>query len=239
MADCQTILNNLQAKYAAKILSSAIEVDQLTVEVDAKDLTEFCIVLRDDPEFSFEMLMDLAGVDYLDYGIDEWTTEKATNISFSRGVEREISATTPVWSKPRFAVVYHLLSIKHNHRIRLRTFAKEDSPIVPSVVNIWNSANWYEREAFDFFGILFDGHPDMRRILTDYGFIGYPFRKDFPLIGNVEVRYSAVDKRVIYEPVSIPPRTLVPKTIRDDHRYLIVPKTEAAIEAQEKENGGN
>jgi len=117
-------------------------------------------------------------------------------------------------------VVYHLLSIKHNHRIRLRTFALGEPPMVPSVIELWNSANWYEREVFDLFGILFEGHPDLRRILTDYGFIGHPFRKDFPLIGNVEMRYSAKDQRVVYEPVSIEPRILVPKTIRHDHRYL-------------------
>lgn len=123
------------------------------------------------------------------------------------------------WNKPRFAAVYHLLSITHNHRIRIRTFADNEPPILPTVTDIWNSANWYEREIFDLYGILFEGHPDLRRILTDYGFIGHPFRKDFPLSGNVEVRYDATLKRVIYEPVDIVPRVLVPKVIRKDSRY--------------------
>lgn len=221
MADCQTLLNSIKEKCGeTRIQSAVIAVDELTVEVHAKDLIEVCHILRDDPDLRFEMLMDLCGVDYLHYGMDEWTTDNATNTAFSRGVEKEISATTPLWSKPRFAAVYHLLSITHNHRCRLRTFANGEPPVVPSVVKIWNSANWYEREAFDLYGILFDGHPDLRRILTDYGFIGHPFRKDFPLIGNVEMRYSAENSRVVYEPVSISPRTLVPKTIREDHRYL-------------------
>ena len=123
-------------------------------------------------------------------------------------------------AEPRFAVVYHLLSLKHNHRLRLRTFAEGEPPVMHSVTDIWSSANWYEREAFDLFGILFEGHPDLRRILTDYGFVGHPFRKDFPLIGNVEVRYDIEKGRVVYQPVSIEPRTLVPRVIRDDHRYL-------------------
>jgi NADH-quinone oxidoreductase subunit C len=176
--------------------------------------------LRDAPEFQFEMLMDLCGVDYLHYGVSDWSTEQATETSFSRGVEPTHSGLQISWDKPRFAVVYHLLSIQHNQRLRLKTFTDNDPPIIPSVIEIWNSANWYEREAFDLFGILFDGHPDLRRILTDYGFIGHPFRKDFPVSGNVEMRYSAKEGRVLYEPVSITPRTLVPKTIRDDNRYL-------------------
>ena len=133
----------------------------------------------------------------------------------------DISYTEGGWKGPRFAVVYHLLSIQNNHRIRVKTFAPDEMPVVDSVINIWASANWYEREAFDFFGILFEGHPDLRRILTDYGFIGHPFRKDFPLIGNVEMRYDAEKQRVVYEPVSIEPRVLVPKVVREDHRYLI------------------
>jgi NADH-quinone oxidoreductase subunit C len=162
--------------------------------------------------------MDVCGVDYLDYGFSEWATEETTLTGFSRGVESEPKRVIP-WHKPRFAVVYHLLSVSLNHRIRLRTFPLGEPPIVNSVIEIWESANWFEREAFDLFGIMFEGHPDLRRILTDYGFIGHPFRKDFPLIGNVEPRYDAAEQRVIYEPVSILPRTLVPKVIREDNRY--------------------
>jgi len=202
---------------------------EVTLEIVPDHLLQVCRLLRDDENFKFEMLMDLCAVDYLEYGVSEWTTTEATDTTFSRGVfEQRVFS----WDKPRFAVVYHLLSLHHNQRIRLKVFLPEstqglDGPaqgpaptIIPSVINIWNSANWYEREAFDLFGILFDGHPDLRRILTDYGFIGHPFRKDFPLIGNVEMRYSAKDKRVVYEPVSIPPRTLVPKTIPIDNRYV-------------------
>jgi NADH-quinone oxidoreductase subunit C len=166
--------------------------------------------------------MDLCGVDYLGYGDDEWTTEGATGTGFSRGVERKpvILDESDAFEPRRFAVVYHLLSLRNNWRLRLRTFVgSSNPPIVASVVDVWNGANWFEREAFDLYGILFDGHPDLRRILTDYGFIGHPFRKDFPLSGNVEVRYDADKGRVAYQPVSIEPRTLVPKVIRDDNRY--------------------
>jgi NADH-quinone oxidoreductase subunit C len=178
--------------------------------------------LRDESEFLFDMLVDVCGVDYLTYGTDEWTTHSATDSGFSRGVEREpvILDESDTFDPERFAVVYHLLSLKNNVRVRLRVYTGESNPpIVKSVVDIWNSANWYERETFDLFGVLFDGHPDLRRILTDYGFIGHPFRKDFPLIGNVEVTYDADKGRVAYQPVSIEPRTLVPKVIRDDNRY--------------------
>jgi NADH-quinone oxidoreductase subunit C len=166
--------------------------------------------------------MDVCGVDYLTYGTDEWNTEDATETGFSRGVERGpvILDETEAFPEKRFAVVYHLLSLANNLRLRLRIFTgTENPPIVKSVVDIWNSANWFERETFDLYGILFEGHPDLRRILTDYGFIGHPFRKDFPLIGNVEVSYDAEKGRVAYKPVSIEPRTLVPRVIRDDNRY--------------------
>jgi len=224
VTDCQTLSNQIQESLGDKIQTSQIEAGELTLEIASQDIPDICQTLKDEPLFHFEMLMDLSGVDYLEYGLSEWETNAATTLGFSRGVEPEQSVI--VWNKPRFAVVYHLLSLKHNHRIRLRTFALGDRLVVPTVVNIWNSANWYEREAFDLFGILFEGHPDLRRILTDYGFMGHPFRKDFPLIGQVEMRYSAQDKRVVYEPVSIEPRTLVPKTIPSDHRYLGRNKTE-------------
>lgn len=213
---------------------------ELTLEVAPDDLLEVARVLRDDPELGFEMLMDVCGVDYLEYGRAEWTTLDSTSTGFSRGVARDAGArpgsgvsfeegpTEPVSDGPttlarhpaRFAVVYHLLSIARNVRLRLRVYCADDAhPVVASLTGIWASADWFEREAFDLFGILFRGHPDLRRLLTDYGFIGHPFRKDFPLIGNVEVRYDPEKGRVVNQPVSIEPRTLVPKVIRDDHRY--------------------
>ena len=176
--------------------------------------------LRDCDDLAFDMLMDVCAVDYLHYGISEWTTEKATESGYSRAVDRDLASKKSTWGGPRFAVVYQLQSLRHNHRLRVKTFVNDDNRIVPSVCAIWPSANWYEREAFDLFGILFNDHPDLRRILTDYGFIGHPFRKDFPLIGEVEMRYDATEKRCVYEPVSIKPRVLVPKVIRHDSRYL-------------------
>jgi NADH-quinone oxidoreductase subunit C len=192
---------------------------ELAYEVDAGSLLEVCRTLRDAPELRFAMLMDVAGVDYLSFGRDEWQTETATHSGFSRA--RVARATAPDPDMPgRFAVSYQLLSIEHNARLRLRVSCPDSrEPTVDSVVEVWASANWFEREAFDLFGILFRGHPDLRRILTDYGFIGHPFRKDFPLIGNVEVQYDPERKRVVYQPVSITPRVLVPKVIRHDHRY--------------------
>jgi len=152
-------------------------------------------VLRDDPAFAFEQLIDVCGVDYSDYGM---------------------GSPRPVDQRPRFAVVYHLLSISKNHRMRVRAFLDEDQPAIESMVPVWRVADWFEREAFDLFGILFEGHADLRRILTDYGFIGHPFRKDFPLTGHVEMRYDADKGRVIYQPVTIEARTLVPRVIREE-----------------------
>ena len=211
---------------AARIEEQVTRVDstcgELTFEVAKSDLIEVATAFRNEAEFGFEMLMDVCGVDYLGFGSDEWNTNDATGTGFSRGVE-----LTPVildesdeFDGRRFAVVYHLLSLQHNHRVRLRVFTGTDNPpVVKSVVDIWNGANWFERETFDLFGVLFEGHPDLRRILTDYGFIGHPFRKDFPLIGNVEVSYDDEKGRVAYKPVSIEERTLVPRVIRDDNRY--------------------
>ena len=192
---------------------------EVAYEVDAANLLQVCHALRDAPGLEFEMLMDLAGVDYLHYGRDEWQTSSATRSGFSRG--RVVRTDTPDPNMAgRFAVAYNLLSIANNQRLRLRVKCPDtQEPVLDSVVEIWASANWFEREAFDLFGILFRGHPDLRRILTDYGFIGHPFRKDFPLIGNVEVKYDTEKKRVVYQPVSIVPRVLVPKVIRHDHRY--------------------
>jgi NADH-quinone oxidoreductase subunit C len=192
---------------------------ELTFEVDPADLRAACALLRDDPGLGFEVLVDLSGIDYLTHGQDEWRTQGATASGFSRGVA-PVAAAVGAPLERRFAVVYHLLSVRHNHRLRLRSYCEPgEPPVTDSVVEVWPGANWYEREAFDLYGILFRGHPDLRRILTDYGFIGHPFRKDFPLIGHVEVRYDPEQLRVVYEPVSIEPRTLVPRVIRHDNRY--------------------
>jgi NADH-quinone oxidoreductase subunit C len=197
----------------------ASPAEEIAYEVDAVNLLAVCRTLRDAPDLKFEMLMDVSGIDYLHYGLDEWQTSSATRSGFSRG--RVVRADKPDPNMAgRFGVVYNLLSITNNQRLRLRVKCLDSQePVVDSVVEIWASANWFEREAFDLFGIIFRGHPDLRRILTDYGFIGHPFRKDFPLIGNVEVKYDAEKKRVVYQPVSIVPRVLVPKVIRHDHRY--------------------
>ena len=191
---------------------------EITAEVPTAELLAIALQLREAPSLKFELLVDVAGVDYLDYGRSEWQTEQASGSGFSRGVNEAAGHT--LRDQRRFAVVYQLLSLTHNRRLRLRAWCEgEEDPAVDSVTGIWASANWFEREAFDLFGILFRNHPDLRRLLTDYGFIGHPFRKDFPLIGNVEVRYDAERKRVVYEPVSIEPRTLVPRVIRHDNRY--------------------
>lgn len=211
-----------------KLIRIPSPVGQLAYQLAADDLLEVGLKLRDEPDLGFEMLMDLCGVDYLGYGRDEWHTEEASGTGFSRGVERDPAAPVAKLGEVeaefeaphRFAVAYQLLSVSHNRRLRLKVFCEDDSrPMVPSVTGIWASADWYEREAFDLYGILFRGHPDLRRLLTDYGFIGHPFRKDFPLVGNVEMRYDPEKGRVVYEPVQIEPRTLVPKVIRHDARY--------------------
>jgi NADH-quinone oxidoreductase subunit C len=219
-----TKLINLAEKLTTELggLITAVTVAQreITLEVEVASIKTVLLQLRDHEAFAFDQLMDLCAVDYLLYGEYDWETEAATEHGFSRGVERQ-EARAYSLSKPRFAVVYHLLSTKLNHRVRVKVFVEESKPTVPSVVEIWKSANWFEREAYDLFGILFEGHPDLRRILTDYGFIGYPFRKDFPLSGYVEMRYDARLQKVIYEPVDIEPRVLVPKVIRNDNRYLV------------------
>jgi NADH-quinone oxidoreductase subunit C len=200
------------------LVSSAIDRDELTVVTSADALLATASLLRDDGELAFHQLSDLAGIDYLAYGQADWQTRAATDSGFSRGVNRT-PAKLPGDAPARFAVLYQLLSLRHNVRVRLKVYLSEDAPIVPSVTGIWPVADWYEREAFDLFGILFEGHPDLRRILTDYGFIGHPFRKDFPLEGHVEVRYDPDKKRVIYQPVTIENRVLVPRVIREDNRF--------------------
>ena len=213
-----------------------------TIEVDVDAWLEVCRALRDEEEFCYEQLTDLCGVDYLSYGQSEWDTTGASTEGFGRGVEsmgpgRFNWADRPEAEdvKQRFGIVVHLLSFKHNRRLRVRCFAPDEGmPIVPSLVEIWSSANWYEREAFDLFGVVFEGHPDLRRILTDYGFTGHPFRKDFPLIGNVAVRYDSQKKRVVYEPVEIEPRVGVPRVLRNDSRYNTDEFDQAADAAAEE-----
>lgn len=211
----------------------------VTLQVPVESWLETAQTLRDDPRFAFAQLTDLCGVDYLGYGQVEWETTDATTEGFSRGVEGMGPGRFDWKNRPesvdveqRFGVVVHLLSTSQNMRLRMKTFATDEGlPIVPSLVEVWNSANWYERETFDLFGIIFEGHPDLRRILTDYGFTGHPFRKDFPLIGNVTVRYDEEKGRVVYEPVEIEPRVLVPRVIRDDSRYKADDIDKAADEA--------
>lgn len=218
----------LRARFDGAIVAIEEPRGETTLDVPPATWYAICRALRD--EFGFEQLMDLCGVDYLGYGCDEWDTSDVSSEGFSRGVEGKGPGRFAWGEQPsgpaavlerRYAVVGHLLSLQHNRRLRVRCFAgNDDMPVVASVTDIWIGANWFEREAFDLFGIIFEGHPDLRRILTDYGFVGHPFRKDFPLIGNVEVRYDAEKQRVVYEPVtSVEPRVLVPRVIRDDARY--------------------
>lgn len=216
MTNVETLQETIKSQFPHVALDLSIAFGELTVEVSRENLIEVSQLLRDHPLLSFDGLMDLCGVDYLAYGVSEWETDHATTSGFERAVDQSGQRHVVKWNRPRFAVVYHLLSTKHNHRVRLRVFVEGDPLLVGTVINIWPVANWFEREAFDLYGIVFEGHPDLRRILTDYGFIGHPFRKNFPLIGEVEARYDAAAQRVIYEPVSIPDRVLVPKVIREE-----------------------
>jgi NADH-quinone oxidoreductase subunit C len=242
-----TLVDSIGSRFGDRLRRIASRCGELTYEVASADLVATCRQLREDAAFGFEQLVDLSGVDYLDYGRVEWNTQSATGTGFSRGVEknrdreegdsplrgqsptsdngdsplRDQEGDSPLRGQsPRFAVAYHLLSVATNRRLRLRAYCEAgEPPMLDSVIEVWRSADWYEREAFDLYGIVFRGHPDLRRILTDYGFVGHPFRKDFPLIGNVEVRYDPEKGRVVYEPVSIEPRTLVPRVIREDNRW--------------------
>lgn len=192
MSKIEVLKQTVESLLAGKIVSSSIAVNELTIIIDSDDLAEVMLKLRDDQSTRFEQCVDLCGVDYLDYHND--------------------------YEGLRFAVVYHLLSYTHNWRLRVRTFAKDEQfPLVKSMTEVWAGLNWFEREAFDMFGIIFEGHPDLRRILTDYGFIGHPFRKDFPLSGYMEMRYDEEQKRVIYQPVTIEPREITPRVIREDN----------------------
>lgn len=183
----------LGAALGARIASTSSVLGEITIVVRAADYVEAARMLRDDPTLRFESLVDLCGLDYSTYG-------------------------DGAWGGQRFAVVSHLLSVTHNWRLRLRVFAPDDGfPVVASLTEVWPGVNWFEREAFDLYGIMFEGHTDLRRLLTDYGFIGHPFRKDFPLSGHVEMRYDPDQKRVIYQPVTIEPREIVPRVIREEH----------------------
>jgi NADH-quinone oxidoreductase subunit C len=214
-----------QNRFGESLQAIIDAVGEVTLELAPAALIEVATALRDEPAFAFEMLMDVSGIDYANYGKDEWATGETSSTGFSRGVEAATAGRLQAVNEDlvveksrqpkRFAAVYQLLSISNNRRLRLKVFAPDDDlPVIPSVIAVWASADWYEREAFDLYGILFDGHPDLRRLLTDYGFVGHPFRKDFPLSGNVEVIYDAEKRRVVYQPVSIEPRVLVPKVIR-------------------------
>ncbi len=228
-------VNNLIAaineRFSDLVVDCACTHGQVTVHTTPENLLSLCLQLRDLEDFAFVQLSDLCGVDYQSYGSADWETQSTTRTGFSRGVS-EGAFSDGKQHPHRFAVVYHLLSIKHNRRLRLRCYLQDEPPVIDSVVSIWSSANWYEREAFDLFGILFKGHPDLRRILTDYGFIGHPFRKDFPLEGNVEVRYDTEKQRVIYQPVTIENRVLVPKVIRHDNRYTTAVQTDEKEQAE-------
>ena len=208
------LLQKLNQRFVDVIQEMTIALDEISLEISAEQLLEVCLALRDEADFKFELLVDICVVDYSDYGVIEWEVNRASLTGFERGVDNSGEQRSIPWHKPRFAVVYHFLSLVHNQRLRLRVFATAEPPQVPSVITLWPAANWYEREAFDLYGVFFVGHPDLRRLLTDYGFVGHPFRKDFPLTGHVEVRYDANQARVIYQPVTVTPRTLVPKTIR-------------------------
>lgn len=182
----------VQQVFAGKIAKQTLALDELTIECKAADLIDICMRLRDQEGLQFEQLIDLCGVDYSEF-------------------------RDGTWEGARFAVVYHLMSVALNHRIRLKVFVDDDQfPVIKTVSDIWPVANWFEREAFDMYGIMFEGHPDLRRLLTDYGFVGHPFRKDFPMVGNVEMRYDPALQRVVYQPVSIELRNNVPRVIRNE-----------------------
>jgi NADH-quinone oxidoreductase subunit C len=236
----------LQAACGDTLADVTVALDEVTIVIKPEALSAVATTLRDAPELRFEQLIDLCGVDYRDYGEGSASSEQGSRLRDANVREADMrppsadpmtasGVTSPKGAPvppsggrrpgPRFAVVYHLLSLAHNRRVRMRVFAADDElPVVDSVIGIWPSANWYEREAFDLFGIVFTGHPDLRRILTDYGFIGHPFRKDFPLSGNVEMRYDPDQRRVIYQPVTIEPREIVPRVIRVENYGDVEPK---------------
>ena len=188
----ERLKSTVEAVLGTQVARLIVDTNELIAVISAADLAAAMTTLRDEPSLAFSQLIDASGMDYADYG--------------------------DAWDGARYAVVYQLLSIQHNWRLRVRSFcADDDFPMVDTMNDIWSSANWYEREAFDLYGIVFNGHPDLRRILTDYGFVGHPFRKDFPVTGNVEMRYDPEQQRVVYQPVTIEPREIVPRVIREDH----------------------
>jgi len=202
------LVETVKAALGGRIADIAAALGEVTLTIRAVDLIEAMTLLRDRPELRFEQLIDVCGVDYGSFGKAAWDGEPSVS-----------------GARPRFAIVYHLLSLANNWRLRVRAFADDDEmPVIESIINIWPSANWFEREAFDLYGIVFTGHPDLRRILTDYGFIGHPFRKDFPLSGNVEMRYDPDQQRVVYQPVTIEPREIVPRVIRVENYADVEPK---------------
>lgn len=213
------LLNEINQICASYDVSVTCANQEVTVVVDKSNLLGLMQCLRDEGRLKFEQLMDVTVVDYLSYGQADWETDDATSQGFSRGVEQQGESFSQAPTDDRFMVVYHLLSLTHNHRLRVKVPLSEQQAMLPSVQSLWLGADWFEREAYDLFGVLFENHPDLRRILTDYGFIGHPFRKDFPVSGHVEMRYDASQQRVIYEPVELEARTLVPKVIRHDNRY--------------------
>ncbi|TEA78582.1 NADH-quinone oxidoreductase subunit C [Allopusillimonas ginsengisoli] len=197
MTRLETLQHNLLATFG-ETASLKLAYDELTLEINAKNWIDACTVLRDNETLGFDTCIDLCGIDYSGWG--------APTLAFDPSLHAQ-----------RFAVVLHLLSVQHNWRLRVRVYVPNDEfPVIASLVDVWPAVNWYEREAFDLFGIVFDGHPDLRRILTDYGFIGHPFRKDFPLSGNVEMRYDTEQQRVVYQPVTIEPRVITPRVVRED-----------------------
>ena len=216
-------MQDIISKYITEPYNLILDSDIVTLKINKNSLLKVMTTLKHNNEFLFTQLSDLCAIDYSMYGESEWETSEATSTGYNRGIKPKshgrIKFGDSIKNKnneSRFCVVYHLLSIKKNFRIRVKVYLDDNEIIIPSVVNLWSAANWYEREAFDLFGILFEGHPDLRRILTDYGFIGHPFRKDFPLIGNTQIRYDPTLKKIIHEPVDIEPRVLVPKVIREN-----------------------
>ena len=206
-ADLNLLQDNLTRLLDGKVVNLTSRLNELTLVIRAADLLQVMARLRDDADMRFEQMIDLCGVDYSTYGSDVCDGGAYLKSDFA-----------PEAYALRYAVVYHLLSVTHNARLRVRVFAEDDEfPVLDSVADIWSCANWYEREAFDLYGIVFTGHPDLRRLLTDYGFVGNPFRKDFPLSGHVEMRYDPEQKRVIYQPVTVEPREITPRIIREEH----------------------
>jgi NADH-quinone oxidoreductase subunit C len=213
MANLEKLTAALQRVCGDRLASVVVALNEVTAVIEPEHLLETAVLLRDSPELHFQQLVDLCGVDYSTYG--------------GRSEEALDGVPPPEPQRRRFAVVYHLLSLTNNWRVRLRLFARDDEfPVVNSVLGIWPSANWLEREAFDLFGIVFTGHPDLRRLLTDYGFIGHPFRKDFPISGNVEMRYDPDQQRVVYQPVTIEPREITPRIVREENYADTEPKRE-------------